>query len=55
VAIKDRGNFKEAIRTKLLLEIAGKTPRRRVVPASNKEPRVSCLIGKKLWQDHWGR
>ena len=55
VAIKDRDNFKEAIRTKLLLEVAGKTPQRRVVPASNKEPRVSCLIGEKLWQDRWGR
>jgi hypothetical protein len=55
VAIKDRDNFKEAIRTKLLLEVAGKTPERRVVPASDKGPRVSCMIGEKLWQDRWGR
>jgi len=55
VPIKDRDNFKEAIRTKLLLEVAGKTPQRRLVPASDKEPRVSCLIGEKLWQDRWGR
>jgi hypothetical protein len=55
VTIKDREKFKEAIRTKLLLEVAGRTPERRVVPAAGKEPRVSCLIGEKIWQDRWGR
>jgi hypothetical protein len=55
VAIKDRDKFKEAIRTKLLLEVAGRTPERRVVPVAEKEPRVSCLIGEKIWQDRWGR
>ncbi len=55
VAIKDREKFKEAIRTKLLLEVAERTPERRVVPVAEKEPRVSCLIGEKIWQDRWGR
>jgi len=55
VAIKDREKFKEAIRSKLLLEVAGTTPERRVVPVAEKEPRVSCLIGEKIWQDRWGR
>jgi hypothetical protein len=57
VTIKDREKFKEAIRTKLLLEVAGRTPERPVVPAAsqNKEPRVNCLIGEKIWQDRWGR
>ncbi len=55
VTIKDREKFKEAIRTKLLLEVAGRTPERRVMPAAEKEPRVSCLIGEKIWQDRWGR
>jgi hypothetical protein len=55
VSIKDRDKFKEAIRTKLLLEVAGRTPARRVVPVADKEPRVSCLIGEKIWQDRWGR
>ena len=57
VSIKDREKFKEAIRTKLLLEVAGRTPERRVVPAAApaKEPRVNCLIGEKIWQDRWGR
>jgi len=55
VAIKDREKFREAIRTKLLLEVAGRTPERPVIPVAEKEPRVSCLIGEKLWQDRWGR
>jgi len=55
VTIKDRDKFKEAIRTKLLLEVAGRTPERRVVPVAEKEPRVPCLIGEKIWQDRWGR
>jgi len=55
VSIKDREKFKEAIRTKLLLEVAGRTPARPVVPVAEKEPRVSCLIGEKIWQDRWGR
>jgi uncharacterized protein DUF1194 len=55
VTIKDREKFKEAIRTKLLLEVAGRTPERRVVPVTDKEPRVSCTIGEKIWQDRWGR
>lgn len=55
VSIKDREKFKEAIRTKLLLEVAGRTPGPRLVPVAEKEPRVSCLIGEKIWQDRWGR
>jgi len=55
VTIKDRDKFKEAIRTKLLLEVAGRTPERRIVPVAEKEPRVPCLIGEKIWQDRWGR
>jgi len=55
VTIKDRDKFKEAIRTKLLLEVAGRTPERKVVPVAEKEPRVNCLIGEKIWQDRWGR
>ena len=55
VAIKGREKFKEAIRTKLVLEVAGRTPERRVVPVSSKEPRVSCMIGELIWQQRWGQ
>lgn len=55
VTIKDREKFKEAIRTKLILEVAGRTPKRRIIPVADREPRVSCMIGEKIWQDRWGR
>jgi hypothetical protein len=55
VSIKDRDKFREAIRAKLVLEVAGRMPERRTVPVAEKEPRVSCLIGEKIWQERWGR
>jgi hypothetical protein len=54
VTIKEREKFKEAIRTKLLLEVAGRTPERPVIPAAGKD-RINCMIGEKIWQDRWGR
>ena len=55
VSIKDRDKFREAIHTKLVMEVAGRTPPHRVVPAAGREPRVPCMIGEKIWQDRWGR
>jgi hypothetical protein len=55
VPIHNRDQFKEAIRTKLVLEVAGRTPQRRVVPAQAKAPRISCTIGEQMWRDRWGR
>ena len=37
IPIKERDKFKEAIRTKLVLEIAGRTPERRVVPVARRQ------------------
>jgi hypothetical protein len=54
IGIREREKFKEAIRTKLLLEIAGRTPERRIVPASADKPRISCTVGERLWQQRWG-
>jgi len=55
VPIKDREKFKEAIRTKLILEVAGRTPEHKIVPVAGQEPRIPCTIGEKMWQDRWGR
>jgi hypothetical protein len=54
IPIHNRDQFKEAIRTKLVLEIAGHTPERRVVPAQASKPRISCTIGEQMWRDRWG-
>jgi hypothetical protein len=54
IPIKNRDQFKDAIRTKLVLEVAGRTPEARLVPASAAQPRVSCTIGERLWRERWG-
>jgi hypothetical protein len=54
VPIHNRDQFKEAIRTKLLLEVAGRTPPARVVPAQAATPRISCTIGEQMWRERWG-
>jgi hypothetical protein len=54
VPIREREKFIEATRTKLVLEIAGRQPDAQVMPASSQEPRISCTIGEKMWQDRWG-
>ena len=50
VAVRDRDHLKEAIRKKLIMEVAGRTLEHRIIQAVEKEPRVSCLIGEKIWQ-----
>jgi hypothetical protein len=55
VPIKTREKFKEAIRTKLVMEVAHRVEEPRAVPAAAREPRVSCLIGERIWQERWGR
>ena len=54
VPIHDRDQFIDATRTKLILEVAGRQPPARVIPASSEKPRISCLIGETRWQDRWG-
>jgi hypothetical protein len=54
VPIRERAQFKEATRTKLLLEVAGRVPARIVVPAAAQAPRISCTIGEQMWRERWG-
>jgi uncharacterized protein DUF1194 len=54
IPIKEREQFREATRTKLVLEIASREPPVRVIPAAASAPRVSCLIGERMWQERWG-
>jgi Protein of unknown function (DUF1194) len=54
IPVRERNQFTEAIRTKLVLEIASRTPEARIVPVAAAKPRVSCTIGERLWQERWG-
>ena len=54
IPIRERDQFKEATRTKLVLEIAQRAPHGRVLPAQARAPRVSCTIGEQMWRERWG-
>jgi hypothetical protein len=59
IPVRERHQFADAIRNKLVLEVAGLMPRRHaiaeplVVPVVSP-PRVSCTIGEQMWQRRWG-
>ncbi|MFG1359427.1 DUF1194 domain-containing protein [Xanthobacter pseudotagetidis] len=56
IPVQHREEFARAIKTKLVLEVAGVRvpdaagPIRRVADAA---PRISCTIGEKIWMEHW--
>jgi Protein of unknown function (DUF1194) len=54
IPIREREQFKEATRTKLVLEIAGPVPQRGLVPVQARAPRISCTIGEQMWRERWG-
>jgi hypothetical protein len=54
VPIHEREQFKSATRTKLVLEIAGRTAPPRVRRAAAEAPRISCTIGERMWRERWG-
>jgi len=54
IPIRERDQFREATRTKLVLEIAGREPAPRVLPAAADKPRISCSVGERMWQQRWG-
>ena len=54
VPIRERSQFIDATRKKLILEVAGREPEPRLIPASADKPRISCTIGEQMWRDRWG-
>jgi hypothetical protein len=59
VPIRETDQFKDATRSKLILEIAGLSSHRanslpRAQKVSADAPRMSCMIGERLWQQRWG-
>jgi hypothetical protein len=53
VPVREKSEFPEAIRKKLVLEVAGRMPDARVMLAQDRKPRVSCTIGERLWHERW--
>ncbi|HQS49018.1 MAG TPA: DUF1194 domain-containing protein [Xanthobacteraceae bacterium] len=55
IPVREQGEFARAIKTKLVLEVAGVEPPAPRLPLIKvvQPARVSCLIGERLWQEHW--
>lgn len=58
IPIRDRAQFVEATRTKLVLEVALLPPTFDSAPrpqfAQTKEPRINCMVGETMWNQRWG-
>ncbi len=54
VPVRERAEFITAIKTKMVLEVAGVVPKRapRIIPVV-QPPRISCTIGEKIWMERW--
>jgi hypothetical protein len=55
IPIRERAQFKDATRTKLVFEIASLPVTPHLQRASAQAPRISCTIGERMWQQRWGR
>jgi hypothetical protein len=56
IPVRERSQFVNAVRQKLILEVSGITPQGiapRAIPVV-KPPRVSCTIGEQMWMQRWG-
>jgi hypothetical protein len=55
IPVRERSQFVNAVRQKLILEVSGITPQgiARTIPVV-KPPRVSCTIGEQMWMQRWG-
>jgi hypothetical protein len=55
IPIRERDQFANVIKTKILLEIAGLVPPEPLIkPAQGGERRADCLIGETQWRDRMG-
>jgi len=54
VPVREREQFPAAIKTKILLEIAGLTPPAPLVQPAQAEQRTDCMIGETQWRNRMG-
>jgi hypothetical protein len=53
VPARDRDQFIEAIKTKILLEVADLRPSQPLIKRTQDTPRANCLSGEMQWRDRW--
>lgn len=54
IPVRTREEVVRAIKTKMVLEVAGVKPKPapRIIPAADPA-RISCMIGERIWQENW--
>ncbi|MBZ6076691.1 DUF1194 domain-containing protein [Microvirga puerhi] len=53
VPVREREQFVNAIKTKILLEVANLTPEVPRIERIQNPPRANCLSGEMQWRDRW--
>ena len=53
VPVRERDQFIEAIKTKILLEIANLMPEQPLIKRTQTTPRTNCMAGEMQWRDRW--
>jgi hypothetical protein len=53
VPVRERDQFIEAIKTKILLEVANLMPGQSLIERIQTPPRTNCLAGEMQWRDRW--
>ncbi|MFN3685936.1 DUF1194 domain-containing protein [Salinarimonas sp.] len=51
IPVRERNQLVEAIRTKIVLEIAGLRPEKSLVQRASDRRRVDCLVGERIWNE----
>lgn len=54
VPVRDREQFIQAIKTKILLEVAGRESPEPLLKHTQGEPLANCLVGETQWRDRMG-
>jgi len=54
VPVRERDQFVQAIKTKILLEVAGLSPSDPLLKPIQVTPRSSCVVGETQWRDRMG-
>lgn len=54
IPVRDKAQFQNAIKTKVLLEVAGLTPPEPLIHPAQDGARANCLIGELMWRERMG-
>ena len=53
IPVRDREQFPQAIKTKILLEVADRVPSGSLIRRIQNTPRTNCMAGEMQWRDRW--